>query len=188
MKNVLAIALCAGAVMTGAIAGTSASAQSEPLAAQLANQLDQNGVASTYVFRGGGRGGGGGGRIGGAGFRGGHVGGVGRVGGVGGPRRVGGYGGRYGYGYGRRGWGYGGAAVAGGLAAGALVGGAVAGYPNYYGNTYGAAPVYAEPEVDSTYEQTGSVDSTAYCIQRFRSYDPGSGTYLGNDGLRHPCP
>jgi hypothetical protein len=27
-----------------------------------------------------------------------------------------------------------------------------------------------------------------YCLQRFRSYDPGSGTYLGNDGLRHPCP
>jgi hypothetical protein len=31
----------------------------------------------------------------------------------------------------------------------------------------------------------GSVD---YCIQRFRSYDPQSGTYLGYDGLRHPCP
>jgi len=27
-----------------------------------------------------------------------------------------------------------------------------------------------------------------YCLQRFRSYDPGSGTYLGNDGFRHPCP
>jgi len=31
-------------------------------------------------------------------------------------------------------------------------------------------------------------DDAAYCAQRFRSYDPGSGTYLGNDGLRHPCP
>jgi len=28
----------------------------------------------------------------------------------------------------------------------------------------------------------------AYCQQRFRSYDPASGTYLGFDGLRHPCP
>jgi hypothetical protein len=28
----------------------------------------------------------------------------------------------------------------------------------------------------------------AYCMQRFRSYDPRSGTYLGYDGLRHPCP
>ena len=28
----------------------------------------------------------------------------------------------------------------------------------------------------------------AYCAQRFRSYDPASGTYLGYDGRRHPCP
>jgi hypothetical protein len=27
-----------------------------------------------------------------------------------------------------------------------------------------------------------------YCMQRFRSYDPSSGTYLGYDGLRHSCP
>ncbi len=26
------------------------------------------------------------------------------------------------------------------------------------------------------------------CAQRYRSYDPASGTYLGFDGLRHPCP
>jgi BA14K-like protein len=25
-------------------------------------------------------------------------------------------------------------------------------------------------------------------MQRFRSYDPQSGTYLGYDGQRHPCP
>ena len=78
-------------------------------------------------------------------------------------------------GYARRGYGR-------GLAAGALVGGAVAGSAYYYGDTYGAAPVYAEPD------QTGSVDNTAYCVQRFRSYEPGSGTYLGYDRLRHPCP
>lgn len=30
--------------------------------------------------------------------------------------------------------------------------------------------------------------SVGYCAQRFRSYDPGSGTYLGYDGLRHSCP
>src|SRR5215207_4462200 len=53
MKTVLATALLAGAVMAGTIAATSASAQSEPSAAQLAHQLDQNGVASTYVYRGG---------------------------------------------------------------------------------------------------------------------------------------
>jgi len=28
----------------------------------------------------------------------------------------------------------------------------------------------------------------AYCEQRFRSYDPSTGTYLGFDGQRHPCP
>jgi len=27
-----------------------------------------------------------------------------------------------------------------------------------------------------------------YCLQRYRSYDPNSMTYLGNDGLRRPCP
>ena len=31
-------------------------------------------------------------------------------------------------------------------------------------------------------------DAVAYCMQRFKSYDPGSGTYLGYDGYRHPCP
>lgn len=31
-------------------------------------------------------------------------------------------------------------------------------------------------------------DAVAYCMQRFRSYDPRTGTYLGYDGLRHPCP
>ena len=27
-----------------------------------------------------------------------------------------------------------------------------------------------------------------YCMRRFRSHDPRSGTYLGFDGLRHRCP
>jgi BA14K-like protein len=27
----------------------------------------------------------------------------------------------------------------------------------------------------------------SYCAQRYRSYDPASGTYLGFDGMRHPC-
>jgi hypothetical protein len=31
-------------------------------------------------------------------------------------------------------------------------------------------------------------DPVAYCMQRFRSYDPKTGTYLGNDGQRHSCP
>jgi hypothetical protein len=31
-------------------------------------------------------------------------------------------------------------------------------------------------------------DAINYCLQRYRSYDPNSQTYLGNDGLRRPCP
>ena len=31
-------------------------------------------------------------------------------------------------------------------------------------------------------------DQVASCARRFRSYDPESGTYLGYDGMRHPCP
>jgi len=27
----------------------------------------------------------------------------------------------------------------------------------------------------------------SYCAQRYRSYDPASGTYMGYDGRRHPC-
>jgi hypothetical protein len=27
----------------------------------------------------------------------------------------------------------------------------------------------------------------SYCAQRYRSYDPASGTYLGRDGRRHAC-
>jgi len=30
-------------------------------------------------------------------------------------------------------------------------------------------------------------DVNASCAQRYRSYDPGSGTFLGHDGHRHPC-
>ena len=31
-------------------------------------------------------------------------------------------------------------------------------------------------------------DAVAYCESRFRSFDRASGTYLGYDGRRHPCP
>ena len=76
------------------------------------------------------------------------------------------------YGYYRRD--YGGAAAAGvaGLAAGALIGGAIASQQAPVAPAYGAA----DP------------NTVAYCSQRYRSYDPASGTYLGYDGLRRPCP
>lgn len=34
---------------------------------------------------------------------------------------------------------------------------------------------------------TGMGRRTAYCSQRYRSYDPASGTFLGYDGRRHVC-
>ena len=43
------------------------------------------------------------------------------------------------------------------------------------------------PGYSTSYSTSGGQDA-AYCAQRFRSYDPGSGTYLGYDGQRHPCP
>lgn len=60
-------------------------------------------------------------------------------------------------------------AVLGGLAAGAIIGGAIAA---------GQANAAAQQ----------AQQAHAYCAQRFRSYDPRSGTYLGYDGYRHPCP
>ena len=57
-----------------------------------------------------------------------------------------------------------GAAVLGGLAAGAIIGGAIAN------------------------SQARANDTVVYCAQRYRSYDVASGTYLGYDGNRHPCP
>jgi hypothetical protein len=57
-----------------------------------------------------------------------------------------------------------------GLAAGALIGSAIAG---------SAAP--AAPAVVNNEEWL------AYCHSKYRSFDPASGTYLGYDGVRHPC-
>jgi hypothetical protein len=65
------------------------------------------------------------------------------------------------------------------------------GYRYSYGNSYGDyaySPGYRSSWGPSyTYESSGG-DDVAYCRQRFRSYDPASGTYLGYDGQRHPCP
>lgn len=75
-----------------------------------------------------------------------------------------GYGPGYRRGYYRRGYGDTAAGVGIGLAAGAIIGGAIA-----------ASSAQAQ-------------QNAAYCAQRYRSYDPRSGTYLNNDGNRYPCP
>jgi hypothetical protein len=48
-------------------------------------------------------------------------------------------------------------------------------------------PVYYGPPA-SVYGAPVAGDAVAYCTRRFKSYDPATGTYLGFDGLRHPCP
>jgi hypothetical protein len=61
-------------------------------------------------------------------------------------------------------YGYGWGPAIGGLAAGAIIGSAIAN------------------------SNARTNDAVAYCMNRFKSYDPASGTYLGYDGIRHPCP
>jgi len=83
-----------------------------------------------------------------------------------------------------------GAGIAG-FAAGALIGGALAAQPApyYYGPGYAyGGPGYAYGGAGYVYGAAGPGDAIAYCQSRYRSYDPASGTYLGNDGRRHPCP
>jgi hypothetical protein len=85
-----------------------------------------------------------------------------------------------------RGWGWG----LGAVTAGAIIGGALAapyyyGPGYYYGAPYYPAPAYYAPAPGYYGAPAGDV---SYCMQRFRSYDPSSGTYMGNDGHRHPCP
>jgi hypothetical protein len=112
----------------------------------------------------------------------------------GGPGRGGGV--RYGGGY-RGGYGVG-AGLAAGAVAGAVVGGAIAsqgyyggpGYyaPGYYDNGYDYGDNGYNDNTFAAAPAPGGDNAVAYCTQRFRSYDPASGTYLGNDGQRHPCP
>ena len=85
----------------------------------------------------------------------------------------------------RRGWR--GRAWGPGIAAGLIVGGAIAASQPWGGYGY-AAPGYAYTPGPGYATGYGEGNDVAYCQQRFRSYDPSTGTYLGYDGLRHPCP
>jgi hypothetical protein len=77
---------------------------------------------------------------------------------------------------------------AAGLAAGSALG---YGYGGYYDPYYGDDYAYDGYYDDEYPAYSGYVASTGvdpgYCAQRYKSYDPASGTYLGYDGLRHPC-
>jgi hypothetical protein len=90
------------------------------------------------------------------------------------------HGGSYGHGH-RHGGGFIPGAVAGGIIGGIIAsdGYGYYGAPGYYDDQYYDDAAAAPLEGD---------DAAAYCMQTYRSYDPQSGTYLGYDGLRHPCP
>jgi hypothetical protein len=56
-----------------------------------------------------------------------------------------------------------------------------------YGNEGYGPPAVAAPGPMVAQSAPGG-GSVGYCQARFHSYDPASGTYLGFDGQRHPCP
>ena len=53
--------------------------------------------------------------------------------------------------------------------------------PGYYGDQYSDGGPATGP---SPLGDTGATD----CAQAYSSYDPQSGTYIGNDGIAHSCP
>lgn len=54
------------------------------------------------------------------------------------------------------------------------------------GAAIGAAAATDEPRV---YRRARpSEGAIGYCMDRYKSYDPESGTYMGYDGQPHPCP
>lgn len=98
---------------------------------------------------------------------------------------------RGGYGWRNRYWrpGYG---FAAGLAAGAIGSSYYYGSDPYYYDNYDSYAYDTGSDYDDgqyvAVAPGGGGDDAGYCAQRYRSYDPSSGTYLGYDGLRHPCP
>ena len=85
----------------------------------------------------------------------------------------------------------------GGFIPGAIAGGIIGGVLASEGYGYYGAPgaYYAPGYYDDQYYDDAAAgappegdDAAAYCMQTYRSYDPQSGTYLGYDGVRHPCP
>jgi hypothetical protein len=93
--------------------------------------------------------------------------------------------------WGRGGWGWG---LGAGLVGGAIIGGALAA-PYYYGYGPYGAPYYGPgpypaygPGPGPGYGPGPGGDAVATCARKYKSYDPQTGTFLGNDGQRHPCP
>jgi hypothetical protein len=94
-----------------------------------------------------------------------------------------------------------------GLATGLIVGSAIASSPRYdepryidppaYEPEYESVPVYRAPQryyaparyyaPVRTAAEPWTPQWERYCSYRYRSFDPSSGTYVGNDGRSHFC-
>jgi hypothetical protein len=61
-------------------------------------------------------------------------------------------------------------------------------YDDDYGGALAAGAIFGLAAGALAANAWAGGNAVAYCEQRFRSYDPASGTYLGYDGYRHPCP
>lgn len=70
-----------------------------------------------------------------------------------------------------------GAAAAAGLVGGLILGAAAA----------SAANQARQPQVYYAPGPAADPNWISYCSAKYRSFDPRTGTYLGYDGLRHPC-
>ncbi len=82
-----------------------------------------------------------------------------------------------------------------GLATGAIIGGLMA-QPRYAEPVYAAPPVRYYQEQPRYYQQPAYVGRSLepwsrgwyrYCQNRYRSFDPQSGTFIGYDGRQHFC-
>ena len=76
-----------------------------------------------------------------------------------------------------------------GAVTGAIFGGAIASQGLGYDQ---GTPIYPPPGYydggPAVVPGPVAADAIAYCMQTYSSYDPQSGTYIGDDGNPHPCP
>jgi hypothetical protein len=70
----------------------------------------------------------------------------------------------------------------------------VAVHPQYCAAPVAPAAAALPPDEDDQVDmvapgpRAASADAVAACARKYRSYDPRSGTFLSNDGMRKPCP
>ena len=76
-----------------------------------------------------------------------------------------------------------------GAVTGAILGGAAASQGfGYYDGTPAVYPPGYNDGGPAIVPGPAAADAITYCMQTYSSYDPRSGTYIGDDGNPHPCP